>query len=65
MGRPVDAALRRAQVNSYPASFALLRVCLEHQLLDDLKERSWASTVATIAYFCWAFRLASAPESLW
>ena len=40
-----------------------VRVWLD-ELTYGLKERSWASTVATIAYFCWAFRLAGGPEPL-
>jgi hypothetical protein len=36
LGHHLDAAVRLAEVNSYPSSLALLRVCLEHQLLDDL-----------------------------
>lgn len=32
----LDAALRLADVNAYPSAFVLLRVALEHQLVDDL-----------------------------
>lgn len=36
LAQHLDAALLLAYVNAYPSAFALLRVALEHQLLDDL-----------------------------
>jgi hypothetical protein len=36
LAQHLDAALRIADANAYPSAFAVLRVALEHQLLDDL-----------------------------
>jgi hypothetical protein len=36
LAQHLDAALQIADATAYPRSFAVLRVALEHQLLDDL-----------------------------
>jgi hypothetical protein len=52
----LDAALRIADVNAYPSAFAVLRVALEHQLLDDLifRGRRLVQLVGGITAVQWA-----------